>query len=111
MHRQIGELRGEIDRTADDLRKGIREGEGRIIGQLRQLASELRGERSQASRVDARGLAPIALGVILTGVPDELATIAVVGWLAVAVAVIWAVVVSPSWLRDYQQALQDSNDS
>ncbi len=109
VHDQIGELRAQIDRTADDLRKEIREAEDHAIGQLRQLASEMRGERSQASRVDARGFGPIALGIMMTGLPDELATVAAVGWLAVAVAVIWTAGAFPSWLRDYRQALKYSN--
>ena len=106
LHQQTGELRVQADRATDGLRREIREAEVRVTGQLDQLASQVRGERSQASRVDARGLGPIALGVILTALPDELASVAVVGWLAVAVAVIWVVVVTPSWLRDYRQALE-----
>jgi hypothetical protein len=106
---QIGEVRGQIDRTSDDLRKVIREAEGRVINQIQQLASEMRGERSQASRVDARGIGPIAFGIILTGVPDELAVAAPVGDLAIAVAVVWIVAVAPSWLRDYRQALKHND--
>lgn len=110
LRQQIGELRRQIDRTGDDLRNEIREAEGRVVGEVRRLASELRGERSQASRVDARGLGPIALGIILTSVPDELAAVWLVGWLAVLVAVIWTVGASPSWLRDYRQALKSNID-
>lgn len=109
VHQQIGELRSQIERTADDLRKEIREAEGRVVGQLQQLASEMRGERSQASRVDARGFGPIACGIFLTGLPDELAAVAVVGWAAVAGAVVWTVGVFPSWLRDYRLALKSGN--
>jgi hypothetical protein len=59
LHEQIAQLRTQAGRTADDLEKEIREAEGRVDSQLRQLASEMRGERSQASRVDARGFGPI----------------------------------------------------
>jgi hypothetical protein len=48
-------------------------------GLVSELASELRGERSEASRVDARGFIPIAFGILLAGIPDELATIASIG--------------------------------
>lgn len=102
---QIGKLRRQIDRTGDDLRNVRREAEGRV----QQLASEMRGERSQASRVDARGIGPIALGIILTGVPDGLAAAAPVGWLAIAVAVVWIVAAAPSWLRDYRRALKHND--
>jgi len=107
---QIGELRTQVDRTADDLGKEIRDAESRVVGQLQQLASAMRGERSQASRVDARGFGPIACGIVLTGLPDELAAVAVVGWLAVAGAVVWTVGVFPSWLLDYRQALRYGTD-
>jgi hypothetical protein len=103
------ELRSQLDRTARDLKNDIRDAEGRVTGQLGLLASEMRGERSQASRVDARGFGPIALGIILTGLPDGLAAVTVVGWLFVLVAVVWVGLATPSWFRDYQQALKYDN--
>jgi hypothetical protein len=102
-------LRQQADRTAQDLKNDVREAEGRVTGQLRELASEIRGERSQASRVDARGFGPIAFGIILTGLPDELAAVAVVGWLVVGGAVVWTVCAFPGWLKDYTQALRYDN--
>jgi hypothetical protein len=106
---QVNELRAQADRTTEDLRKEIREAESRATYQVRQLASELRGERSQASRVDARGLGPIAFGIILTGLPDELAACApLLGWTIVVVAVIWIAVISPDWLSDLRRALENS---
>jgi hypothetical protein len=107
---RVDELRNQIDRTSDDLQKCIKEAEARVAGQVRELASELRGERSQASRVDARGLGPIALGIVLTGIPDELATVPWVGYLAIAVSVIWTYAACPSWLRDYKRALESVED-
>jgi hypothetical protein len=106
---QIGELRTQIERTADDLRREGREADDRIITQLRQLASEMEGERSQASRVDARGLGPIVLGIVMTGLADELATVPVVGWLVIVAAGAWTASVFPGWLRDYRQALKYGN--
>ena len=109
---QISELHTLLDRIGDGLRKEVREAEGRATDQVRQLAAELRGERSRASRVDARGFGPIALGIILTGLPDELAATADgwLGWLTVTVAAIWIASVSPSWLRDYRQALENNGN-
>jgi hypothetical protein len=110
MLEQLNELRIQSYKISDDLEKKIKDAEARVVGQVRQLSSELRGERSQASRVDARGLGPIALGIVLTGLPDELATIATVGWLAIAASVLWTAAATPSWLRDYTQALETVND-
>lgn len=109
---QISELHSLLDRIGDGLRKEVSEAEGRTTDQVRQLAAELRGERSRASRVDARGFGPIALGIILTGLPDELAATpdGWLGWLTVAVAAIWILSVLPSWLRDYRQALENNRN-
>jgi hypothetical protein len=108
---EINKLRTQIDQTGDNLRKEIREAEGRVIAQVRQLAAEMQGERTQASHVDARGFGPIALGIIMTGLSNELAAVPPggwLGWLAIAVAVFWTIRASPGWLRDYKQALDDS---
>ena len=110
IHEQVGELRTQLGRTAEELRQERRVADDEIIGQLRQLTSEMHGQHSQASRVDARGLGPIALGIVMTSLADELATVAVVGWLVMLGAVIWIVLVSRSWLRDYLQALRYSNE-
>jgi hypothetical protein len=109
---EINKLHAQIDQTGDNLRKEIREAEGRVMAQVRQLAAEMQGERTQASRVDARGFGPIALGIIMTGLSGELAAVPPggwLGWLAITVALFWIVRASPGWLRDYRQALQDSN--
>jgi hypothetical protein len=43
----------------------------------------------------------------MTGLPDELAAVALVGWLTVVVAAILIITLSPGgWLRDYKQALK-----
>ena len=93
-------LRAEIRKTADG-----------FASQIRQLESDLRGERTQASQVDARGFGPIAFGIVLTGIPGELAGVTPggwLGWLIVAISGCWIIRVSPQWLRDYRQALKDA---
>ena len=107
---RVDELRRYVDQTGDGLQQNIREAEARVAGQIRDLASELRGERSQVSRVDARGLGPIALGIVLTGLPDELATVAGVGYAAIGVSVLWTFLALPSWLRDYKHAIASAED-
>ena len=107
---RINELRKQIDQAGDDLQKNLKEAETRVTKQVRELAADVRGERSQASRVDARGLGPIALGIVLTGLTDELATFAWVGYAFIAGSVIWVVAASPSWLRDYRRAISSVED-
>jgi hypothetical protein len=108
---QVGELNAQMDQNDLNVQAEIRKTEERIVSQIRQLESDIRGERTQASQVDARGFGPIAFGILLTGIPDELAGIPPegwLGWLIVAIAGYWIIRVSPRWLRDYQQALKDA---
>lgn len=110
---EIGKLHAKVDQIGRDLRKEIQEAEERVMGQVRRVESEFHGERTRASRVDARGLGPIACGIILTGLPDELAGVAPdgwLGWLVVAVGTLWVIRVTPNWLGDYKQALEDTKD-
>jgi hypothetical protein len=115
LHKQVelllehyNELHGLVGRTADEFLRETHEVERRAVGHVQQLSSDLDAERSQASRVDARGLGPIALGVILTSLPDELATVRAVGVLAIVVAIVWTAAAMPSWMRDFRQALRRS---
>lgn len=106
----INALRPLMDQANDGLQNEIKEAEARVTGRVEQLSSELRGEQGQASRVDARGLGPIALGIVLTGLPDELASIASLGYAAIAVSILWVALAFPSWLRDYRQAPKSFKD-
>jgi hypothetical protein len=106
VRKMIADSRRVADRTAQDLRNDLRDAEGRVTGQLKELASEMRREATQASRVDARGFGPIALAIILTGLPDELAAVAAIGYVLIVVSLVWIVLAFPSWCRDYRQALK-----
>jgi hypothetical protein len=106
LRRRIDNLRTQIDGDISVVEQKIREAESRLAAQIRQVSSELSGERSQASHVDARGLLPVAFGVILTGLPDELAKVPALGWLVVAAAASSIAYISRGWLRDFQKALK-----
>jgi hypothetical protein len=107
---RVDGLRRQMDRADDELRREIKVAETRVADQVRELAFDVRGERSQASRVDARGLGPIALGIFLTGLPDELAKYAWLGYLFIAGSVYWVAAASRSWLRDYERAISSVED-
>lgn len=108
--KQVIEVRAQTRRNAEELRKDICDAESRVVAQVHDLTLELRGERIQASHVNARGLGPVALGIILTGLPGELATIAPIGWLAIVVASLWTGLATPSWWRDYRHAMESSKE-
>ncbi len=111
LQERIDRLHALVDQNEVSLRAEIRKTADGITSQIRQLESDLRGERTQASQVDARGFGPIAFGIVLTGIPDELAGVTPggwLGWLVVAISGYWIIRVSPQWLRDYQLALKDT---
>jgi hypothetical protein len=115
LHQHADELRNHLDgldatltTNVVTLRGEIGEAESRLEGRIQKLVSEINGERSRASHVDARGFGPIALGVILTGIPDELAKILAVGAIVTAIAVSWTVGAIPGWWRDFSQALGEN---
>jgi hypothetical protein len=59
---------------------------------LRDLAAKLEKRMNEAdlgaAKADARGVILIGVGAILAGIPDELAQVAWVGWLAFAIALL-----------------------
>ena len=97
---QVRLLWDEFDRLSGQIRKvdedsqsrhqaamaGIeRESDARRHLQAEVAAQRRRDER-QTARVNARGLPLIGFGIVMTGIPDGLATWAWVGWLFTAAA-------------------------
>jgi hypothetical protein len=107
---RINELSTRVDQAERNLKAEINEAEDRIARQVRQLELDIHGERTQGSQVDARGFGPIAFGIILAGIPDELAGTSEgwLGWLVALIATWWIICVAPQWLRDFRQALEES---
>jgi len=74
---------------------------------LRQLVGAIEAQHRQSSRVDSRGIWPIGLGILLTGIPDELASVPLQLGLAIAaVAVLVTLVAIIRWWPDFRQALR-----
>lgn len=74
---------------------------------LRQLVGAMAAQHRQSSRVDSRGIWPIGLGILLTGIPDELASAPLPLGLAIAaVAVLVTLVAIIRWWPDFRQALR-----
>jgi hypothetical protein len=69
----VGGLRQVVEQQADELR----------TAQQAHRAAHAAAQR-QATRVDARGVGLIGVGVIMTGIPDELAYFWPVGWFFIA---------------------------
>ncbi len=107
LHRNVEELwaaqKVAMDNAAiryEELRREIGEVRERQHESTAELQRRLDVERDRSIRFDARGLPLVGLGTIMTGIPDELAHFAVVGWSVVAVsAAVFALVVYRSVQR------------
>ena len=90
---ELTAVRHEIPRVEAALRSDLERAEVRQQGAYQQLAGHLEARERRAARVDAHGIWPIGAGIVLTGIPGELAAVAVLGWLSIAggIAVtVWA---------------------
>jgi hypothetical protein len=85
---EIAEARQEARDNESALRAEIAQAEARAGDRHKQLAGRLDAEQRRAARVDARGIWLIGAGIVLTGIPAELAGVPVVGWLVAAAAVL-----------------------
>jgi len=95
LHKQIGQL---LDRV-DSIWQGAQEMNSAVYEALNQAGDELAAadgalttrldaQEQEAARVSARGVVLIGIGLVLTGIPDGLARVPVVGWLVIAAAVL-----------------------
>jgi len=87
------ELRDELESLRSDAMENVGDLED-LRSKVLDLRDLLNEEQGNAARVDARGLPLIAVGILLTGVPDGLARWDWFGWFCFAVAgvaTIWSI--------------------
>jgi hypothetical protein len=97
---QISDVRREAQSADAELQKSL----GQLSDDLQKvkadLTSRMDAAEKQAAAIDSRGILLLGAGVILTGIPDELARVAWVGWVAVGVSVfVMLSVLLASWLE------------
>jgi hypothetical protein len=108
---EVVRLVGWLDNRISDVEREARDRDAELVGMVDALRDELRDEskhiraalleRERAQvRVDARGVWPIVLGVILTGAPDDLAGTWLGGALVVIAVPLTAWMAIEVW-RDY----------
>lgn len=87
--REIEKARQEAATGDAELRRIIEQqaGELRAAAEAHQVAHA--AAQRQSAQVDARGVALIGAGVVMTGVPDGLAAFPWSGWLVVTLALTW----------------------
>jgi hypothetical protein len=111
----------EVEGRLNDVRRQLRDEtrlreqsvadlERKVRVELEQLQQSIIIRDHQSATVDARGLPVVAAGIILSGLPEELANFLYpLGWLWVIVAVGVSVGVTVSAWRDARAALQPVN--
>jgi hypothetical protein len=89
LRQHIAEVEGRLNEITSKL-NAEREARERAVAELKQtlkeetaaLCRQLEERERDSARIDARGLPVIGLGVLLSGVPDELASLPIgLGWL------------------------------
>lgn len=84
---QISDVRREAQSADAELQKSL----GQLSDDLQKvnadLTSRMDAAEKQAAAIDSRGILLLGAGVILTGIPDELARVAWIGWVVVGVSV------------------------
>ena len=112
LRKHLMEVEGRLNEVRRQLRdetrareQSLTELERRIRVELGQLQQSIISRDQQSARIDARGLPVVAAGIVLSGLPEELAGFLYpLGWLWVFVAVAMAVGVSVSAWRDARDA-------
>jgi hypothetical protein len=89
----VGKFKAEVGDRFTAVTSAIEQSETRLRAAHGKLAEAFEARDRRAAQVDARGLWPIGFGILLTGIPAELAYIHALG-----VAVITAAAAVTAWL-------------
>lgn len=87
IRQELGDIRQEIPRVEARLGLALERSEARQQNAHQQLTGRLEAREQRAARVDAHGIWPIGAGIVLTGIPGELAAPVVLGWLFMAAGI------------------------
>lgn len=80
-YEEIGKVRQEARNGIAELRQVVEQHAGELRAAHQAHQESHAAEQRQAARADARGLWPVGLGIVMTGIPDELAALTPLGWL------------------------------
>lgn len=84
---QISDVRRDAKAADAELQKSLDQLSDELQKVNADLTSRMNAAEQQAAAIDSRGILLLGAGVILTGIPDELARVAWVGWVAIGVSV------------------------
>jgi hypothetical protein len=94
LREQVEQLKQDVANISQDIRErdaalqaAISQTESNLRGADQQLTRRLDASEQRAARVDARGIWPIGLGILLSGIPGELADVRALGIVVMVLAV------------------------
>lgn len=100
LHAELEAQRKELDQLRSDLTSKTSELSARIDAQEAQFRAEIsrlegiiRSQEEDSARADARGLIPVAIGIVMVSLPDGLSNPHALGWTVIGLAVI-----STAWI-------------
>jgi hypothetical protein len=105
-----------VDRQVDELARTVSEettNRERQVAELHRWLDEAASETrrmfdelaEEGARIDARALPIIGLGIVLSGMPDEVAALPL-GWLCPSVGLLFAGVLTGHWWREHQRRVK-----
>lgn len=83
VRQDVNEARQEATAGDAALRERLEARVGELAAESQQMRQWLEARDRRAARVDARGLFPIALSIVMTGISVDLANISWLGWIFV----------------------------
>jgi hypothetical protein len=100
VHDRISELDRTVRANHAELQALVATQVGEVREAHRRLEALLAAKERHETRVDGRGLLLVAAGILLAGIPDELAHYPALGWTITALAACLTVVVLQAVIRD-----------
>ncbi len=91
LREEIADVRNSVSSVQADLNAerqqreaGVAAAQAAVAAKAAEIHGRIDTQEAQSQELDTRGLPPVAFGIVLSGVPDELAHFAWLGWLFLA---------------------------
>ena len=104
MRTDLNNLAASVQKERADLQDLIASTEKKLLKEIQRLERILVRAEGVEARADGRGLIPVAMGILLVGIPDGLSKHPNVGWAVLALAGLVTLVVTVVAIRDARRA-------
>lgn len=102
---RLDELTKDVSRESAERKAAIADVERKLHAEIRKLNETLEKQERDATVLDARGLPSVAIGIVLSGVPEDLARIPWhIGWILPVIGAAAAILAIVSAVRSRPRA-------